>query len=76
MLVNVWKRGGATPDEVIAAVENGEQIPAKFGRTCFRRNFQFNQRWRGEFYRTKQIEVYAVREDSEWVVITVITRYF
>lgn len=67
---------GATEDEVTATVERGEQFPAKFGRTGFRRNFQFDSEWRGRTYRTKQVEVYAVREEGDWLVITVITRYF
>jgi hypothetical protein len=67
---------GAIEDEVIATVEQGEQFPAKFGRTGFRRNFQFDGKWRGRPYRTKQVEVYAVNEDAGWLVITVITRYF
>ena len=54
----------------------GEQFPAKFGRTGFRRNFQFDQEWRGRHYRTKQVEAYAVQEGADWLVITVITRYF
>ena len=66
----------ATADDVTAAVEQGEQFPAKFGRTGFRRNFQFDAGWRGKRYRTKQVEAYCVREDSDWLVITVITRYF
>ncbi len=36
----------------------------------------FESEWRGKHYRTKQVEVYAVREDTDWMVITVITRYF
>ena len=40
------------------------------------RNFQFNQEWRGRHYRTKQVEAYAVQEGADWLVITVITRYF
>jgi hypothetical protein len=67
---------GATEDEVEAAVKQGERFPAKFGRTGFRRNFQFDSEWRGRYYKTKQIEAYAVREDDDWLVITVITRYF
>ena len=31
---------GATEDEVAATVETGETIPAKHGRTGFRRNFR------------------------------------
>ena len=47
---------GTTEDEVRATVESGEKFPAKFGRTGFRRNFPFNNRWRGHSYRTKQVE--------------------
>ena len=67
---------GATEDEVRATVEQGEQFPAKFGRTGFRRNFSFDSKWRGRYYRTKQVEAYAVQEGADWLVITIITRYF
>jgi hypothetical protein len=67
---------GATEDEVIATVEQGEQVPAKFGRAGFRRNFPFDSEWRGEYYRTKQVEAYAIQEGPDWLVITIITRYF
>lgn len=56
------KERGATEDEVKAAVEYGEQFPAKFGRVGFRRNFLFESVWREKHYRTKQIEVYAAGE--------------
>ena len=67
---------GATEEEIQATVAQGEQFPAQFGRTGFRRNFQFNQEWRGRHYRTKQVEAYAVQEGADWLVITIITRYF
>jgi len=67
---------GATEDEVRATVEQGEQFPARFGRTGFRRNFPFDNEWRGRYYRTKQVEAYAVREGTYWLVVTVVTRYF
>jgi hypothetical protein len=67
---------GATEDEVIKTVETGEQFPAKFGRTGFRRNFPFTGLWRGNAYATKQIEAYAAQENSDWVVITVLVKYF
>jgi hypothetical protein len=70
------KERGATEDEAKATVEQGEQFPAKFGRTGFRRNFALEDEWRGKHYGTKQVEVYAVRENADWLVITVITRYF
>ncbi len=70
------KERGATEEEVRATVSQGEHFPAKFGRTGFRRNFPFNSEWRGKHYHIKQVEVYAVEEESGWLVITVITRYF
>jgi len=66
---------GAAADEVRATVEQGERFPAKFGRTGFRRNYTFNAEWHGRWYGTKQVEVYAVQEGSNWLVITVITRF-
>ncbi len=67
---------GATAKEVAETIQNGEQFQAKFGRTGFRRNFLFEKRWRNEYYKTKQVEVYAVQNDKDWLVISVITRYF
>jgi hypothetical protein len=66
---------GATEAEVLATVEQGEQFPAKYGRTGFRRNFSFDGLWRGSRYSTKQVEAYAVEEDG-WLVITVVVRFF
>ncbi len=67
---------GAIEDEVLATVEHGERFPAKFGRTGFRRNFKYGGEWRGRQYSIKQLEVYAVQEGLDWMVITVIARYF
>ncbi len=60
---------------MIRTIQSGERFPAKFGRTGFRHNFQMNGQWQGRDYQTKQIEAYAV-EESGWLVITVITKYF
>lgn len=67
---------GATEDEAILAIEKGEKFPAKFGRTGFRYNFPFKGTWRGEEYHTKQLEVYAVQDNENWIIITVIAKYF
>jgi hypothetical protein len=66
---------GASESEVIATVERGERIPVKFGRTGFRRNFAYNDVWRGRRYATKQVEAIAVQE-SGWLVITVLVRFY
>ena len=67
---------GTTETEVIAAVAEGEHFLAQYGRTGFRRNFSFPQEWRSKKYRMKQLEVIAVQEEVDWVVLTVVTRYF
>jgi len=53
-----------------------ERFPAKFGRSGFRRNFVFDGVWRGKEYKTKQIEVYGVEEATDFIVITVVVKYF
>ena len=67
---------GTTETEVIAAVAEGEQFPSQFGRNGFRRNFPFPHEWRGQQYRMKQVEAIAVQEGMDWVVLSIITRYF
>jgi len=67
---------GATVEEVVLTVEHGEVFGAKYGRTGFRRNFAFNGLWRGKRYAMKQIEAFAVKEDADWLVITIVTRFF
>jgi hypothetical protein len=66
---------GTTEDEVRVTVESGEQFPARFGRTGFRKTFQFEATWQGRFYDTKEVEAIAVREGEDWLVITLVTRY-
>ena len=67
---------GATEAEVKATVEEGEHFPVKYGRIGFRRNFPFGGVWGGKHYLVKQVEAYAVKEAGDWIVVTVITRYF
>ena len=67
---------GASEEEVAATVREGEQIPAKFGRQGFRRNFALQALWRGHRYHMKQVEVFATWEDGDWLVISVIVKYF
>jgi hypothetical protein len=67
---------GATEAEVLATVAGGETFPAKLGRVGFRRNFPFGGQRRGQYYANKQVITYAVREAGDWLVITVITKFF
>ncbi len=67
---------GTNEREVTVTVERGEAFEAKFGRIGFRKNLTFEEQWRGKFYKNKQVEAYAVQEGDDWLVISVITRYF
>ena len=67
---------GSAEKEVVLVIETGERFEAKFGRTGFRRNFVYEKKWRDQYYKTKQVEAYAVQEGNDWLVISVITRYF
>lgn len=69
------KERGATKEEVILTLKEGEAFQAKFGRYGFRRNFPLEGKWRGKTYHTKQIEAYAIQE-KDWLVITVLVKYF
>lgn len=70
------KERGTNEKEVIKTVKEGEQFTAKFGRTGFRRNFVFEGIWRGKKYNTKQVEAYVVKENNDFIVITVVVKYF
>ena len=67
---------GASEAEVVATVETGEAIPAKHGRTGFRRNFPGPWTWRGRAFDTKQVLAYAAERDDGWLVVTVIVKFF
>ena len=53
---------GASEAEVIATVESGERFPAKFGR--------------GRVYANKQLELLVAEENEDWLVISLIVKYF
>ena len=66
---------GASEEEIASTLTGGERFGAKFGRSGFRRNFVFDGLWRGQRYHMKQVEVFAVREDGDWLVISLIVKY-
>jgi Domain of unknown function (DUF4258) len=67
---------GVSEAEVRTTVIEGKQFPGKSGRTGFQQNFFYNSSWGGKFYATKQVIVFAVQENGEWLVVTVITKFF
>ena len=67
---------GATENEINDVVETGEVFPAKYGRTGFRKTTIYNDLWQGKLYYARQIECFAVQQDSNWLVISLLVKYF
>lgn len=67
---------GATENEIIDVVETGEIFPAKYGRTGFRKTVIYNNMWNGKHYYARQIECFAVHEKEDWLVISLLVKYF
>ncbi len=67
---------GATEEEVRAAVLGGESFLAEFDRTGFCRNFRFDSVWRDRHDSMNQVGLFAVGEGADWLVITVVTRFY
>jgi hypothetical protein len=70
------KERGTTEFEIIGVVETGEIFPAKYGRTGFRKTIIYNDLWQGFHFYAKQIECFAVQEQENWVVISLLVKYF
>jgi len=67
---------GAAEEEIIATIKNGESFLARHDRVGFRRNFIFNDYWNKKYYKNKQLEVISKKENDDWLVLTVIVKYF
>lgn len=67
---------GVTKEEVIKAINEGEQIPAKKGRLAYRKNFPFENRWKGKLYEVKQVMPIVVEKSDKLTVVTVYAFYF
>jgi len=37
---------------------------------------RFQNRWKDHYYQTKQLEVYGIEENDDFIVLTVIVKYF
>ena len=67
---------GATEAEVRTTINEGEKFSVKFGRTGFKHKFTFESNRDGKFYRIKQVVVYGVQEQRDFIIITVVVGYF
>jgi hypothetical protein len=62
---------GTNEEEVKMAIEHGEIAPAKKGRIAFRKNFEYNKKWKNKFYQTKQVMPIVIHEKDAYIVVTV-----
>ncbi len=67
---------GATKEEVKLAIQDGEKVPAKKGRSAFRKNFRFDSKWKDKHYEIKQVMPIVVQQAEETIVVTVYVFYF
>jgi hypothetical protein len=67
---------GTSQEEVILAIQEGEESPAKKGRRAFRKNFHFGSKWKDKYYEVKQVMPIIVEENEAIIVITVYVFYF
>lgn len=66
---------GASKEEVVQTIRDGERLAAKHGRVACRHNFQYNSKWGNKFYHIKQV-MPIVKEENVIAVVTVFTFYF
>jgi hypothetical protein len=67
---------GASENEVETAIRKGIPEPARKERLLFRKNFSFNDDWRGKHFAVKQVAPVVSEEEDELVVVTVFVFYF
>ena len=69
---------GFTEEEVAAAIERGEWVPAAIGvgRLECEREFPFGTDWNGRRYETKKVRPVSIELESEILVVTVHTYYY
>ena len=70
------KERGITEATVRSVVQNGIANPAKLGRTSFRLVVEYNDTWRGRWYRNQEVVAIAAQAQEGWLVITAIAKYY
>jgi hypothetical protein len=67
---------GTSRHEVRTTIREGEASDARHGRTEFTCTFPFEDEWNGTYYENKELTVYAADDGGDWIVVTVISRYY
>ena len=69
-------RRGASEEEVVQAIREGQSETARRGRRLYRLSFMYNEAWAGEHYTIKQVAPVVAEEADRIVVVTVYTCFF
>ena len=67
---------GASREEVLAAVAQGQAEPARKNRVMYRLNLPYNAQWGDKTYAIKQVAPVVAEEQDRLIVVTVYTFYF
>jgi hypothetical protein len=67
---------GVEEAEIVVAIMEGAQEPAKRGRHGYRADFHYDSLWQGRRYGTKQVLTIVAEEPEELVIVTVYAFYF
>ena len=66
---------GATEEDVVAAVSEGQWRPADRGRMEAEKAFPYDADWNGKQYKIKRVRPIFVEEEQTVVVVTVYVYY-
>ncbi len=66
---------GATEQEIEDVINNGLEIPAKYGRLGKAKVYPFNQSRLGQYYEQKRVEVFFITEEDAIITVTVYVFY-
>lgn len=67
---------GASEEDVIRAIREGERERGKKDRWMYRLNIEYNASWEGKQYGMKQVAPVVAEEGGKLIVVTVYTFFF
>jgi len=66
---------GTSKKEIEDVINNGFEIPAKYGRLGKSKIYNFGQNRQGKYFEQKKVEVYYILEHNKIITVTVYVFY-
>ncbi len=66
---------GATIEEIIEVIKNGDDFPAKYGKLGKMKIFDFKKERNSKYYQQKRIEVIYLKKEENIITVTVYVYY-